>query len=521
MRRAHAPKLALALGCLLLALLSAACGAELGTPTASQTPAEAVTGSAITPAAETVTPTATATLPATPTETQTAEGTSPPETPAATPGAEATAPLAQSDEVEKAEEVVAAVSSRTPVPTPTPDIVTDKVEQIVAATGLSGKTFLGLSVEDWIDLLISLVVVCLGYLLARWGLRLLFALFKRVIRRTSIGLDHAFLGAVEQELKWLATVLVFRYALLRLDFWSEGMRSFIVDACFVVTLVLLLLMATKLIRAVAVWYRGTLESDEDRVRLEPVILIVQRTGYSVVLIVGLSVGLSHFGISVTVLSVVLVVVAVVIALGTRDIIGDFVSGAIILLDQPFRVGDVIAIDELDRWGDVVEIGTRTTRILAPDDRTVIVPNSKIGASQIVNYTYPDLEYRVYSDIAVAYGSDFGQVRRVALAAVRGVEGVLLDQPIDVLFKEYGVSARIVRVRWWIDDVHHQMRNISEVNEALEIAFEEAGIEMPVTTRSLIIQVDPGAGEQLCQPQGSPLPGKGSVTGGNPRDGEGE
>jgi small-conductance mechanosensitive channel len=184
----------------------------------------------------------------------------------------------------------------------------------------------------------------------------------------------------------------------------------------------------------------------------------------------------------------------VISLGARDIISDAISGVIILLDEPFRVGDVIAVEELDKWGEVVDVGTRTTRIRTRDSRLVIVPNSKIGASQVINYTFPDNEYRVYSDILVAYGSDFDQVRRVAQGAVRSVQGVLPEEPVDVLFHEYGVSARIMRVRWWIDDMNQEKRIIDGVNEALEIAFDEAGIGMPVTTRNLIVQVDPAKAE---------------------------
>jgi small-conductance mechanosensitive channel len=122
---------------------------------------------------------------------------------------------------------------------------------------------------------------------------------------------------------------------------------------------------------------------------------------------------------------------------------------------------------------------------------------------VLNYTFPEPNYRVYSEIPVAYGSDLDRVRRVVDDAVRGIDGILPDQPVDVLFLEYGVSARVMRVRWWINDMYRERPIIAQVNEALEIAFEKAGIEMPVTTRDLIVRVEPETAERLSRSHGEP------------------
>jgi small-conductance mechanosensitive channel len=78
-------------------------------------------------------------------------------------------------------------------------------------------------------------------------------------------------------------------------------------------------------------------------------------------------------------------IALVISLAARDVLADIVSGAIIMIDRPFRVGDRIDVPNTDSWGDVVDIGIRSTRILTWDNLLVIVPNSQIGKNQIVNY----------------------------------------------------------------------------------------------------------------------------------------
>jgi small-conductance mechanosensitive channel len=481
MKRIHALKLAWVLVLMSLALLPSACGSGTATQTAGATAAAPPTSTPVPTAttAQTASADAAATATFDPAQSVTAE-----------PEAKG-APIGADDRI-PAGEVAAAVGSRTPVPTPTPDVIADMVGELTREAGLTGNTFLGLSAEDWIDIVISLVITFVGYLLALLGVKVFFAVVKRAVRHTSSEFDDAFVEAIGQEIKWLVMVLVLRYALLRLGFWSDRLRTLIDDAFFILGLGVIVMMALKVINFVAQWYRDHLGPDKDKARLEPIILLLQRSGYVLVLIIGVSVGLSHFGIQITVLSAALVLSALALSLGARDVISDAISGFVILVDQPFRVGDVIQIEELDKWGDVVDIGTRTTRIRTRDERFAIVPNSRIGASQVINYTFPDPEYRVYSDILVAYGSDFDRVRRVANDAVRGIDGVLPDQPVDVLFHDYGVTARVMRVRWWIDDMHWEKHITDQVHEALEIAFDKAGIEMPVTTRELIVRKDPEA-----------------------------
>jgi len=177
---------------------------------------------------------------------------------------------------------------------------------------------------------------------------------------------------------------------------------------------------------------------------------------------------------------------------------------------------------MGKWGDVVDIGTRVTRIRTRDHRNVTIPNSKIGTSQVVNFTFPDPKFRVHSEIPVAYGSDFDQVRRVVEEAVRSVEGVLPDHPVDALFLDYGHSARQVQVRWWIDDMHQEWYIVDRVNEALEIAFAKEGIEMPVTTRDLAVRMQPGTGERLSLSGGDPeLSARPLAASREPDEGDGE
>jgi MscS family membrane protein len=127
---------------------------------------------------------------------------------------------------------------------------------------------------------------------------------------------------------------------------------------------------------------------------------------------------------------------------------------------------------------VVSTSLRSTRIRTLDNRLVIVPNSSISNNQVVNYTYPDLRYRIQSEIGVACGTDLRQVRSVNTQALQGVEGVLPEMPVDILFLEFGDSAMILRVCWWIGSYIDARRSTDRVNETIYQALQHAGFEMP-------------------------------------------
>ena len=109
---------------------------------------------------------------------------------------------------------------------------------------------------------------------------------------------------------------------------------------------------------------------------------------------------------------------------------------------------------------------------------VVVPNSQIGKSLVVNYAYPNDQYRLQIHIGVAYGTDLEIARQVMVKAVEKVEGVLQDRPVEALFLEFGDSSLIFRVRWWLESYVDTRRMFDRVNTALYKALKENGIELP-------------------------------------------
>jgi small-conductance mechanosensitive channel len=144
----------------------------------------------------------------------------------------------------------------------------------------------------------------------------------------------------------------------------------------------------------------------------------------------------------------------------------------------------------------VDIGLRTTRIRTRDNRLVIVPNSVIGTNQVINYTYPDPQYRIQTHVGIAYGTDIEKARQIIVDTVRRVEGVLEDKPVDALYIEMGDSAMVFRVRWWIESYVDTRRMFDRVHTVLQNALDEAGIESPFPTQNLNLRLEQESSRQL-------------------------
>jgi small-conductance mechanosensitive channel len=407
------------------------------------------------------------------------------ETPSeATPESEQTVEGGDEIAPESVKEVATAVAERTPVPTPTPSRVDREIAEITSDLGIAGKTFLGITSEDWFDLALSILIVLFGYFI---GARFLNIILVWIARSTKADIDDFLLRVIAPDLKWLVVLFFTRFAIFRLEFLSDALRTFFDDTFFGLAVLIVTTIGIRIINQVAAWYKANLSSDEERMRMTPVITAVQRLSSLFLLVVMLSIGLSHFGINLGVLSITVLVMAVIISIGAKDAIADAISGFIILVDQPFRVNDGIQVEELYTWGDVIEIGTRTTRIRTRDNREVIIPNTKILNSKIVNYTYPSPEYRMQVDLRISYDSDLEMVKQVIGEAVRQVDIVLPDKKVEVLLIEFGDTARKIRVRWWVADYHQPYPKTNQVTTAINSALDQAGIEIPFTTYDLNVK----------------------------------
>lgn len=395
----------------------------------------------------------------------------------------------------------AVANTATPAPTATPGLLEEVVTEISASTGVDRVSFLGLSGEDWINLGISLFLVLLGYIAGVILTKFVAHLFTQ---RISIELDEPFLKGMGSSLGWLVVVFTLQFATTRLAFLSPRLKTILGDIYFVFGMLFALRIIWKLINYAEHWYRQKLTLMNGGEEFSSLITIIRRVLLIFIGLIAFSLLLSRFGLNTNSLTITLGIIGLALSLAAQDTISDAIGGFIILADRPFRVGDAIEIEKISDWGDVIKIGLRTTQIHTADNRVVIIPNSIIGKNLVINYTYPDPRYRLETRIHMVYDTDIKAARELITETIRGVDGVLPEEPVDVLCHEMGESALVLRVRWWISDYDHTAFVRDRVIEAVKIALEENGFSVAHPVRDLNLQIIPETVAQLSQALGNSI-----------------
>lgn len=224
-------------------------------------------------------------------------------------------------------------------------------------------------------------------------------------------------------------------------------------------------------------------------------VLARFAGYMVI-IIGLFVSLQIMGIQLGNLAFLAGALGLGLGFGLQNIISNFVSGLIILIERPIQVGDRIEVSGLAGTleGDVVEINARSTKVVTNNNITIIVPNSEFIASRVINWSHGDLKVRIPIPIAVAYGSDPRLVERALLEVAAETPDALKTPPPGARFMSFGNSALNFELRVWTEtQVQHRFRLISDVNFRIFEKFQKYGIEIPFPQQDVHIKsmVQPG------------------------------
>lgn len=174
---------------------------------------------------------------------------------------------------------------------------------------------------------------------------------------------------------------------------------------------------------------------------------------------------------------------IAIGFGLQDIIKNFISGILILLQQPFEIGDSIEVAGFG--GTVLNISVRSTELKTWDGRIVIIPNGEVYASSIVNYS-KSVHRRVSLTVGVGNDSDLDKVARITHQVIAGLPGVLKDPPPSVTFRNFGESSIDFTLLFWTDTMEVGINDARDAAiKALKEAFDREGIDLPYPTLSII------------------------------------
>ncbi len=204
-------------------------------------------------------------------------------------------------------------------------------------------------------------------------------------------------------------------------------------------------------------------------------LLVQQVFKALVVIGLLVFALITVKIPLTIFAFMGGALAIGVGFGAQALINNFISGFILLFERPIKVGDQVEVE--GTRGKVVHIGTRCSQVRRFDGVDILVPNSAFLEKNIVNYTLSDQLIRLTVKVGVAYGSPTREVSKIISNALEQHGRILKDPEPVILFEDFGDSALIFSVYFWVEILPTADTRIvaSDLRHMLDKRFREAGI----------------------------------------------
>lgn len=218
--------------------------------------------------------------------------------------------------------------------------------------------------------------------------------------------------------------------------------------------------------------------------VELTLLMGQLTRWGTV-ILGTIIALQQVNFDVTAFLTGLGILGFTIGFAIQDVSKNFIAGILLLLQQPFDIGDAISVVDLS--GTVKTIDLRATVLRTFDGKDVMIPNADIYTNPIINYGRATSR-RVELDVGVSYDSNLDQVQEIATSTLSSIEGVLQDPAPNIVFNNFGPSTIDFTAYYWVDtDIIGVLGGTHAGVKGIKVAFEKESIDMPYPTQTVLLK----------------------------------
>lgn len=337
-----------------------------------------------------------------------------------------------------------------------------------------------------------------GYLAATWlvaGLarRLMLGLMPRLTSRSKTTLDDRLVRAAVRPMRGAIYATGFYLALgmliREIPSLQDGRYSALLTGLehFAKALVILgvTALANALVKAGLDWYLHDLARQGGATWDRELLPMVKRLGSMLIYFIGLSIILETFGLSITALITTAGVASLAIALAAQETLSNMLGGFVILVDRPFRIGDVIELSD-GKMGTVIEIGLRSTRIRQFDGNALVVPNKDMASTRVINLAQPTPQAAIRQTISLSLETDIDLAKRILLDAMQAHPEILDDPAPGVWFTKFNGPALDLFFSCWVESYTIRTRVTDELNSQTLRAFREHGIALAIPRQEVFV-----------------------------------
>ena len=214
---------------------------------------------------------------------------------------------------------------------------------------------------------------------------------------------------------------------------------------------------------------------------------IQSIVYYTMLVVAVLLSLEIAGVPLTALAFFGGAIALGFGFGSQNVINNFISGLILLIERPIRIGDLVTIN--GEQGVIAAIGARATKLESYMGTTFVVPNSIILENSVTNWNMPTASIKSVIGVGVAYGSDTGKVRTLLEGVMNGHSMVSESSENTIMFVNFGDSSLDFEIHCRIHpkNVLEAKSFESDVRFTIDEEFRKNGIEIPFPQRDVHVK----------------------------------
>lgn len=335
------------------------------------------------------------------------------------------------------------------------------------------------------ELLVALLIVTTFWLVSQLVCWLLNKWGRKLTAFTRTDLDDRLLQRIIPHVSRLLIMLGLYLAMRSLPL-HEKLVVVLSGVLYVILVVIFFNLVYHSLDELMQWYIAGQRERSDALISRQMLPVAEKLALLFLMGMALIIILKHFNYDIFSIVTALGIGSLAIGMAAKDTLAHMISGFTLMLDRPFRIGDRIQLAG-GQTGDVVDIGLRSTKIMTLTSQMLVIPNSDLCNSMLINQAFPDVRAKGRINVGVAYGSDVERVKQVLVETALEAGDVLRDPPPESFFVAFGDSSLNMTLFFWVDTYEILFATTDRINSLILRRFAENGIQIPFPTRTVIME----------------------------------